>query len=850
MSQAAGSTTLGPGAVVGPYRIEALLGTGAMGYVFRARDTRLDRLVAIKTSRVQFDARFEREARTIAQLNHPHICTLYDVGADYLVMELVEGETLADRLAHGPLPLAAVLKYGKQVANALAAAHAKGIAHRDLKPQNIMIAKSGAKVLDFGIAKTSDPSLTETDAIIGTPAYMAPEQLRGRPADARSDLYALGLVLRDMAEGLGATRKPLSKEKLPRQLVWTIERCLAADPDDRWQSALDVGAALELIGVSDDVAAPRAANTRWRWLAGAAGLALVAAAAVYGLRVEAPERVLRYALPAPQGTSYWTLGESGPPVLSPDGRLVAFVARGESGQQLWVRSLDSFDARPLPGTEGASFPFWSPNSDVLGFVARGELKTLSLTSGQARVLATGVLANSPGTWSEEGTILFSPRAITLATVEAGGGDVTQATTIDAALLEENHMYPVFLPDGRHYLVQVRGGPELEYQIWLGRVGSNDRTLVLERASNAQYAPPYAGAPGYLVFARDRRLLAQQFDAKALTLIGEATTIADRVAISPTGGPADFSVSSRGVLAYRVDNPAAQEMAWYDRGGKQVGSVGDSPGNGRGGLRLSPSGRAVAFARQGTAAQDVWVHDLERGVATRMTFDGGRSPTWSPDGSQIAFLRGDTIMRSAAGGGAEVALWTAPGTLSVNDWSGDGAYLLFTRWDSNAGRGLWLLPNPLDDAANHEPLLLESRGLHGQFVPSTGTPRFVSYDDDEGTTREIFLRAMPGGAPGKWQLSSGGGNAARWRDDGREVYFVSGGTVLAVSVDGDATPVIGAQRPLFSAARPITTATFWYAPSYDVSGDGERFLATYSASETPPDMINIVINWQAALATGN
>jgi Tol biopolymer transport system component len=234
----------------------------------------------------------------------------------------------------------------------------------------------------------------------------------------------------------------------------------------------------------------------------------------------------------------------------------------------------------------------------------------------------------------------------------------------------------------------------------------------------------------------------------------------------------------------------------------------------------------------------------------MTFDGGRSPVWSPDGSQIAFLRGDTIMRSAAGGGAEVALWTAPGTLSVNDWSGDGAYLLFTRWDSSAGRGLWLLPNPLDDAANHEPVLLEPRGLHGQFVPSAGTPRWVSYDDEEGTTREVFLRAMPGGAPGKWQLSSGGGNAARWRDDGREVYFVSRGAVVAVGVDGDATPVIGAQRPLFSAPRPITTATFWYAPSYDVSGDGERFIATYSASEAPPDTINIVINWQAALATGN
>jgi eukaryotic-like serine/threonine-protein kinase len=766
------------------------------------------------------------------------------------VMELIEGETLAARLEHGPLPVASLLKYGRQIADALSAAHAKGITHRDLKPLNIMIAKSGVKVLDFGLAKTSDGSpLTEINAIMGTPAYMAPEQRAGQPADTRSDLYAFGLVLRDMAEGMAATRGRSPAQNLPAQLRWTIERCLAPDPDDRWQSARDVGAALDLIGVKDASAAPRGpAGARRTWLVGAGALAIVGLVSAYWLRAESPERVLRYTVSPPEGMSFLTMAEAGAPTLSPDGHVVAFVAEGVRGRELWVRSLEAFDARPLPGTEGAGFPFWSSDGTALGFFMAGALKSISLTSGQAQILATAVLGTSPGTWNDRGTILFSPTNITLATVAAGGGEVARATDVDAALLEENHFYPVFLPDGRHYLVEVRGGSELEYQVWLGELGSNDRSLLLKRASNAQYAPPYAGAPGYLVFARDRRLLAQQFDAGRLELVGEPKTIAERVATSPTGGAADFSVSSGGVLAYRVDNPVAQEMAWYDRGGKQVGSVGDSPGNARGGLRLSPSGNAVAFTRQGSAAQDVWIHDFERGVASRVTFDGGRSPVWSPDGSQVSFLRGETIVRkSATGGGAEVSLWTAPGTLSVNDWSGDGSYLLFTRWDADAGRGLWLLPNPLDEAATHEPVLLEPRGLHGQFAPSVGTPRWVSYDDEQDATREVFVRAMPGGPPGKWQVSVGGGNAARWREDGREIYFWSRGSLVAVGFDGDTTPVIGVQKALFAAApHPITTATFWYAPGYDVSGDGERFIATYTGSDMPSETINIVVNWQTAL----
>jgi Tol biopolymer transport system component len=821
-----------------------------MGHVFRARDTRLDRLVAIKTSREQFDERFQREARTVAQLNHPHICTLHDVGSNYLVMELIEGETLAKRLERGPLPTATVLEYGRQIAGALAAAHSKDITHRDLKPHNVMIAKSGVKVLDFGLAKTQGAaSLTETHAVLGTPAYMAPEQRLGGPADARSDIYAFGLVLRDMAEGLSSSpHRPRTPRSLSLRLASIIERCLAQDPDDRWQSARDVGAALELVDVGDDAETSARSRDRTPWLASAGAFVALAVAGIVAVswpRPPATENALRYTLSAPAGTQLLRMGQAGAPALSPDGRLIAFVAQGDGDRSLWVRSLDAFEARPLPGTEGASYPFWSPDSRALGFAASGALKTIALTEGQPRVLATGVYPATPGTWSPDGTILFSPTNTTLHAVSTAGGEVARATEMDVSRFEENHLSPVFLPDGRHYLLQVRGGTELDYQLWVGELGSNARRLLLERSGNAKYAPPRAGAPGYLLFVRDGTLFAQEFDAARFELAGRPMTIAD-VGPSPTGAAGDFSVSAAGVLAYRIESPAAQELVWYDRSGNAVGSIGDTSGNPRSNVRLSPDGKAVAFTRQGPTAQDVWIYDLERRATSRLTFGGGRSPVWSPDGREIAFLRGETVLRkSADGAGPEVALWTGSGTLSVNDWSGDGAQLLLTRWTSD-GRGLWLLPNPLDDTATHEPHLLESRGLHGQFAPANGTARWVSYDDDELGTREVFVRTMPGAPPGKWQVSVGGGNAARWRDDGGEIYFVSGGSVSAVSFDGDASPITGPPRRLFATPLGITLATLWYAPGYDVSADGERFISTYTGGETVPATIHIVVNWQAAL----
>ena len=830
-------TPIEAGNQVGPYRIDALIGAGGMGQVFRGFDTRLDRVVAIKTSREQFSDRFAREARTIAQLNHPHICTLYDVGPTYLVMELVEGESLSGLLRRGPLPVELVFRYGMQIADALAAAHAKGIVHRDLKPHNVMVTKKGVKVLDFGLAKTAqDDTITGTEVVLGTPAYMAPEQRAGKPTDARTDLYALGLVLREMAAGREST-----------WLTGIIERCLAADPEDRWQSARDVMAALDLMAaVRLPPATQPTVNRPPRRFVMIAGLAVVlAAAAAYGLWPAVPESAFEFSIVPPEGTSFPHTAQAGPPALSPDAKKIAFVA-GRSGERLlWVRSLDAFDARSLPGTEGAANPSWSPDGRSLAFIAQGNLKKVEIAGGQPQVLAN--FATFTPAWNEEGRILFSRSANELFAVSASGGEPEPITQRNVELFEENHFFPFFLPDHRHYLLLVRGGPELEYQVYLGELGSNERRLLLKRSTNAQYAPPRAGGPGHLLFVRDRKLMAQPFDLEQMTLQGKPVTIAERVAVTYSGGGGDFSVSPGGVLAYRVESQTEQEMIWYDRDGKPIGSIGNGPGNTRNNLRLSPNGRFVAFTRQGEETQDIWIYDLDRRAASRFTFGGGRSPVWSPDGLHLAFLREDVIYRKPVSGtGSELPVWRGAGLMALNDWSGDGRHLLFTRWEAKTGRGLWLLPDPLRDSSDREPQLLESPALHGQFAPAVGAPRWVSFDKEEGNIRQVFVRTMPGGPQGRWQVPSPGGNGARWRSDARELFIPSGSGVVVLDVDPTSSFRVGPPRPLFPIPRGIATAVTQYAPGYDVTPDGKKFLATNPGGDIPSQTIHIVINWQAKL----
>jgi Tol biopolymer transport system component/predicted Ser/Thr protein kinase len=844
-------TRAGVGSQLGPHKLEASIGKGGMGEVFRAVDTRLGRKVAIKISSRQFDERFEREARAISALNHPHICTLYDVGPNYLVMELLEGETLAARLKKGKLSIADTLRYGSQIADALAEAHAHGITHRDLKPGNIMLAKSGVKVLDFGLAKLQTQpgeTITATNVVMGTPAYMAPEQLEGKEAGPWTDIYALGLVLHEMAAGKRPQRdQPAPLDALPPQFAQVIERCLAHDPDDRWQSARDLKAALELIAVTSPQGSAPPKTGRQRWLIpGLVAAALLAAvAAGYWLRQPPAEKPFRFSMLPPEGTSFLHVSQGGAPALSPDGLRIAFVAQGSSGRLLWVRSLDGFSARSLAGTEGATSPFWSPDGHWIGFFAQGNLKKVDPEGGEAQFLASGApSASLSGSWNAEDKILYYPNDIQIGAVlklmNGSGGQPVQATFRNNELLDENHYFPSFLPDGRQYLFEVRGGPELDLSLWLGAMGSNDRRLLLKGTSNAQYAPPRLGAPGYLVFARNGGLMAQPFDAAQGALFGTAVMVAEHVAVTAVGNMADFAVSHAGVLAYRTADPAPHEMIWYDRSGKVAGTIGDRPGNPRNNIRISPDGKAIAFTRQAGETQEVWIHDLVRGVSSRLTLNGGRSPVWSPDSSQIAFVRGDAIYRMPVTGGAETVVWHGVRLISANDWSGDGKYLLFTRWDEKGVRQTWLLSDPLAGDSKNEPVPL-ANGIHSEFAPATGAPRWVSYD-----RAQVSVRGMPGDVSGPWQVSTDGGNGTRFRRDGRQMYFTSGQSLMAVDVDPGPTFRPGAPYVLFPLPRAIQAGQGQYAQGYDVNADGSKFLATFPAPETPAATITVLKNWQAAL----
>jgi eukaryotic-like serine/threonine-protein kinase len=880
-----------------------------MGEVYRATDTNLKRSVALKVLPASVAAdterlgRFQREAEVLAALNHPYIAAIYGLekshGTVALVMELIEGSTLANRIAQSAIPINETLLIARQIAEALEAAHEQNIIHRDLKPANIKVRPDGTvKVLDFGLAKAMEPvgamsasaslsptivspAMTQIGTILGTAAYMSPEQARGKTVDKRGDIWAFGCVLFEMLSGRSAFTGESTTDILaavihtepdfgtlpaatPARVRALLERCLQKDLHERQRDIGDVRLELQqALKTGSSAALAHDRRATWpapgrsrTWFVLGMSLAAVALAIIVGyrLRPEPTPGPFRFSILPPEGTSFLNVSQGGAPALSPDGRLVAFVASGANGQMLWVRSLDAFDARPLPGTEGARSPFWSPDGRSLGFFAQGKLTRVDLAGGQPQSLAVGTAL--AGTWNPDGKILFSTGAISV--VPASGGTPTPVTEMNASLQDENHFLPVFLPDSRHYLLQVRGGTELEWQMWVGELGSNNRRLLVRRVTNALYAPSQAGGPGFLVYVRDRTLMAHRFDADRLALTADAVPVAQGVAISATTGSGDFSVSRNGVLAYRVENPPQEEMAWFDRNGKRVETLGDRPGNSRNNLRVSPDGKFAAFTRQGDASQDVWIYDLVRGVSSRLTFNGGRTPVWSPDGSQIAYLRGDTIYRKPTmAPGAEVSVWTSPDVLALNDWSGDGRYLLVTRWETKAGRagrGLWLLSEPLGDSKRVEPILLESPALHGQFAPRVGPPRWVSFDSEDAGVRQVFVRTMPGDAPARWQVSTGsggpfpglGGNAARWRGDSREMYFVSGASFVAVTVEPGTAFRAGAPRVLFEAPPAIRTAMGQYAPGYDVDPTGQRFLSTLPSPQTPSSTITVIMNWQATL----
>ncbi|HEY3122574.1 MAG TPA: protein kinase, partial [Thermoanaerobaculia bacterium] len=785
-----------------------------------ARDTRLERTVAIKvlprhlSESAEGRQRFEREAKTISQLSHPHICALYDVGregeTEYLVMEYLEGETLSERLVKGPLPLEQTLRYGVEIADALDKAHRQGIVHRDLKPGNVMLTKTGVKLLDFGLAKAiapvesksgltslptlaGAPNLTQEGTILGTFQYMAPQQLEGKEADARTDIFAFGCVLYEMATGRKAFSgtsqaslissimkedpAPISaiQPMTPPALDRVVKTCLAKDPEDRWQSAGDVGKELRWIQEAGSGAAWGGVRTQKRVLLpqriawAAAGFFLLTSLALtfayFRGHTGRRARPVRLQVVAPTNTAF---GDS--VAVSPDGNWLAFTATHPAGNSsLWLRSLDSLVARSLPETEGASQPFWSPDSRVLGFFAGGKLKSIELSGGTPQTLSEASGDPRGGTWGRDGTIVFAPSFQgSLVRIAAPGGKVSPATALDSIRKEQTHRWPSFLPDGRHFLYYAsRGSGEEPGEIFVGSLDEQPPRRVVESSSLATFA-----APGHLLFTRGRTLLAQPFDLNRLRLHGRPVAIADHVSSSGSmSGLRTFSASSSGVLAYHAGSVTKTQLAWLDRAGRELGVLG--PPADHYAPDLSPDGTRLAEARfdPDSTNGDIWLIDLARSIASRFTFDPANDllPVWSPDGKRLFFAssrEGVQQLYQAFSDrpGSEEPVLRSGAWKATDDVSPDGQFLIYETIDPKTRIDLWLLP--LSGDRKPKPFVVTPFGEYGaQFSPDG---RWIAYVSNESGRAEISVQAFPGRG-GKWQVSTEGGTMPRWRKDGRELF---------------------------------------------------------------------------------
>jgi serine/threonine protein kinase/Tol biopolymer transport system component len=839
-------TALVPGMQLGPYKIEGSLGAGGMGQVYKARDTRLGRAVAIKILSEQFSGRFEREARAISALNHPHICTLHDVGPNYLVMELVEGETLAARLRSGALPLDQVLQYGVQIADALAAAHTKGITHRDLKPGNIMLTKSGVKVLDFGLAKShQDETLTATRAVMGTPAYMAPEQRAGSECDARTDIYALGLVLYEMSAG---KRWPPDQEhgrlakEFPAAFAHLVERCLATEPDNRWQSARDV--ALELDWAAKSESLPSTAVNRsaraWIWGAAVGGFAFLALAAAFiwlGPSAVKPQP-LKFTFEPPENVTL--MRQSVEVAVSPNGRSIAFAARDQAGTSaLYLRWPESTDAQRIAGTDGATNPFWSPDSQFLGFFAQGKLKKVATRGGPPQ----NICSTAPGlgaAWSPSGEIVFNPiNRAPLMRVPAAGGTPRQLTTLDSAKQENSHRWPSFLPDGRHFLFTARSGRTEDTAIYVGSLDSKELRRVLTEQSNATYVPP-----GYLLFGRDGTLLAQRFDVHKFEVSGEPFPIAGGVDQQRPSAATFFSASADGsVLTYTEASLFSTQLTWFDRSGKKLGVVG--PLGEYTQPRLSPEGKRLAVVKPDpeTGNRDIWLIDLETGSQTRFTSNPANDwwPAWSPDGLYIAFASDrsvtSSIYRKAVNGGEEELLVPPPagGGAFRPEWSPDGRSLAYSVDKPKGGQELWTISVSGD--RKPKPFLVTDFTESGMRFSPDG--EFVAYSSTESGQLELYVRPFDKAV--RQRVSTNGGSEPYWRRDGKELIFMAtGGTLMASEII--------LQKPLKVLppkvlSRPCVNSDSGAVLPYAMVPDGTRFLLPCELQETRKRDVTVTIQWK-------
>ena len=900
---------LAAGTKLGPYEIQAPLGAGGMGEVYRARDTRLGRDVAIKvlpahlSSNPDLRQRMEREARSISSLNHPNICTLHDIGSqdgvDFLVMEHLDGETLADRLHRGAMPLEEALEIAIKIADALDKAHARGIVHRDLKPANIMLTKHGPKLMDFGLAKPapglssasgaspltpSTPTmsvaalsgsaspLTQKGTVVGTFQYMAPEVLQGAEADARSDIFSFGCVLYEMFTGrrafegksqfsvLGAIldREPERISAVlpssPPRLDETVWRCLAKNPEQRYGCMHDVRIQLEALAEAGPRAAGASAaplqqgsgNPRVPWLvAGIAALIALAVGAAYVLQAPKPAAVVESSILPPPGTSFVTmLPASGPAVLSPDGTRIAFSARDDKSKVLlYVRPLTSLSAQPLPGTEEAMYPFWSPDSREIGFFTPGKMKKINAGGGPPQTLCDSV-GGRGGAWSKEGVIVFSPSTTqALLRVSAAGGTPEPASKLDLAQAENSHRWPSFLPDGKHFLYWSRNSRAGEPSVlYVGELGTLESKVLMKSETMAVYAS------GHLLFLRGQTLMAQPFNPSRLELSGEPVPVAEHVAISGATVRAMFSGSNTGTLIYQSgDTSGGWNLVWWGRDGKQISSIPQS--DRYFGPRLSPDGTKVAveiFAgAQGIG--DIWIFDLTRGTSTRLTFGpySQGNPVWSADGKTIFYSSGAgapyIVAKAADGSTPERIVLESKDTREFPaSCSPDGRYLVYERRipQNETGFHLWALPLFGDG----KPFPIVHSTFEERYPEVSPDGKWMAYQSNESGRWEIYITAFPGGGA-KWQVSGVGGASAKWRKDSKEIFYLDlSDNLVAVDVNASGSSVqLGTPHTLFQAIGVQRE----YGP-YDVSADGKRFLLNSGNLNKSSDPFTLVQNWPAEL----
>ncbi len=865
---------------IGNYQILSELGAGGMGEVYRARDPRLDREIAIKLLPAIFamDAdrlrRFEQEARATSALNHPNILTVYDFGSHngnpYLVMELLEGEELRAQIAAGALAPRKAIEYAQQIAAGLAAAHEKGIVHRDLKPENLFVTKDGrVKILDFGLAKlkpqqntsagseiATQKQLTMPGTVMGTVAYMSPEQVRGEVVDHRSDIFSFGLILYEMLRGERAFQRETMAEtmtailkddppelsetniKISLQLEKTVRHCLEKKPEMRFQSARDLGFALE--GVSaPGYAGGTPAYPGWRnrlaWLTAAVFiLATLGFAWAYFTRqpINRDAHVMKFAITPPENASFDNIA------ISPDGKWLAFTAATGGKVQLWVRALDASEARALPGTEGARFPFWSPDNHWIGFYTGNKLKKIEVSGGSPQTLCDAV---SPigGAWNRNGVIIFSRSGAGLFRVLATGGEVTAMATPNPARQEISYHSPSFLPDGQHFFYVIQSGQKETRGIYLGSLDGKVKQRLLGEYSSAVYAPP-----GFLLFRREEVLLAQPFDADKRQLSGEPFVVAERVGNDSVYlQRLNVSVSENGVLVLDPHvNRQSRQLLWLDRAGKQSsGSLGEWVAYSRPSLAPDEK-RFVAERRDPNGLYDLWLADVSGAYATRFTFDPSHDifPVWSPDGSRIIWRSSregsNRLYRKAASGdGQEEPLFNVNGY--PTDWSRDGHFIIYDQTDPKTKQDVWVLP--LGGDQKPFPFLRTEANEGGAQLSPDG--RWLAYASDESGKFEVYVQRFPAGG-GKRQISAGGGIGPHWRRDGKELYYYTNdGKLMALLVRSGESFEMGAAVALFEfRSGSISPAV---AP-YTVTGDGQRFLVNAIVDAEPRAPLTVVVNWAA------